>query len=109
MGVTHGHSDLSSPSAESHPGRYEDSDGQVLPSTASQEEKKSAEYVRLIKSINVEEDVPREFLKNVFGNTLYKGTMVKVTWTGPCKSEEPVHALKILLDALPNVCIRAGI
>ena len=91
------------------PGRYEDSDGHVLPSTASQEEKQSAGYVRLIKSINVEEDVPRELLKNVFGNTLYKGTMVKVTWAGPCKTEESVHALKILLEALPNVCIRAGI
>jgi len=53
------------------PGRYEDSGGHVLPSTAGLEEKKSAEYVRLIKSINVEEDVPREFLKNIFGTTLY--------------------------------------
>ena len=80
----------------------------MIPSTESQEEGNSAEYVRLIKSINIEEHVPREFLKNVFGNTLYKGTMVKVTWTGPCKSEEPVHALKILLEGIPNVCKRAG-
>jgi hypothetical protein len=81
----------------------------VLPSTASQEEKKSAEYVRLIKSINVEEHVSRELLKNVFGNTLYNGTMVKATWTEPCKSEEPGHTLKILLEDIPNGCKRAGL
>jgi hypothetical protein len=90
------------------PGLYENSDGQVVPSTASQEEKRSAEYVRLIKSINVKERDPREFLKNVFGNSLFKGTMVKVTWTGACTSEEPVHALKTTLEGIPNVCLRAG-
>ena len=89
------------------PGRYEDSDGQMVPSTASPEEKKNADYVRLIKSINVDEHIPREFLKFFFGNTLYKGTMVKLTWTGACKSEEPMHALKIMLEGIPSVCLRA--
>ena len=90
------------------PGRYEDSDGKVVPSTASLDEKKSAEYARHIKSINVKGDVAGEFIRSLFLNTLYKGTMVKVTWTGPYKSEEPVHELKIKLEGLPNVRMRVG-
>ena len=105
MGVTHGHSDLSSPSAESQVGTRTLAARCYLP---QQVRKRIRSPNMFASSINVEEDVPREFLI-FFGNTLYKGTMAKATWTGPCKSEEPVHALKILLDALPNVCIRAGV
>ena len=84
----------------------EDSDDQMIHSTASPEEKKNADYVRFINSINVDEHIPREFLKNIFGSSLYKGTMVKLTWTGACKSEEPVHAFRIMLEEIPK-CVPA--
>jgi hypothetical protein len=89
-------------------GRFENSDGQVVPSTATQEEKRNADYVRLIKSINVQGPNERGFLENIFGNIIYKTTMLRVTWNGTCAAEEPVHAFKTMLERLPNVCLRAG-
>ena len=87
-------------------GRFENSDGQVVPSTATQEEKRNADYVRLIKSINVQGPKECGFLENLFGNIVYKTTMVRVTWIGTCAAEEPVHAFKTKLELLPNVCLR---
>ena len=86
------------------PGRYEDSDGMVIPSTADDAEKKNASYVRIIKSINVEEPTSCAFLKKIFGDTVYKGTMVKVTWTGNCTEDEAVHGVMTTLKSIPNVC-----
>jgi hypothetical protein len=87
-------------------GRFENSDGQVVPSTATQEEKRNVDYVRLIKSINVQGPKECGFLENLFGNIVYKTTMVRVTWIGTCAAEEPVHAFKTKLELLPNVCLR---
>ena len=57
------------------PRRYEDSKGQVIPSTTSQEKKKNNDYVRQITSINVSEDIPIKFL-----NFLSEPPSTKARW-----------------------------
>ena len=89
------------------PGRYENKEGDAVPAPETAEEKKVATYIRIIKCIDVEVSAARDFLLGVFGDLVYKGTLVKVVWSGDCAEDEPVHAFQTALRAVPNVSLRA--
>jgi len=86
-------------------GRFESKkDGEPLPEDASSADTRDANYVRLIKSIDVESDAHRTFLLEAIRTTLFKGTLVTIEWQGDYTEEDaPTSIFKEQLKLLPNV------
>ena len=55
------------------PGRHEDASGNALPADATDEAKRAATYVRIIKAINVSENRKREFMVDLLKTSVYRG------------------------------------
>ena len=82
-------------------GRYEDKDGIPLPADASNAAKQQANYVRIIKSINIANQAHKAFLLQMIMTTLFKGTLVVVEWVGPVPQEgDGVHVFKKELESI---------
>jgi hypothetical protein len=84
------------------PGRYEKKDGTLLPEDASDTEKRSATYVRIIKKIDVAQIAQKNFVLQAVNTTVYNGTCFMMTWVGAYASGEAVRDFKDEIHKLPN-------
>jgi hypothetical protein len=83
-------------------GRYQLKDGITLPDDANDNEKRKADYVRIIKKINIESQLHKNFLVKALQHTVYYDTCFAMTWIGSYALGEPVSDFKNEVCQLAN-------
>ena len=87
------------------PGRYEDTTGSALSDDASDDDKKKALYVRIIKSFDMGNAPKQKYLVNMFKDSVYEGTRMSIAFRGACKPGSAIATFKEELKKLANVTL----